>query len=306
MYALRALSVNIVLIFSQLLPTIATSLLSLPRLRNPYLSQSVYSLLSDLVSIPKDPTTPQNVSNSISGLLEAIMSSPPSKADTVITPHWIHVIGRVMPVCKEADEEACDVALPKVWKTVFAFLENEDTASRREAADTLASLTRCISVSSIDRAVESDDTKSFPKQIISQIMKSLDSIAFARAIPELLFVISSLISSLRYRPQGKSFPTAAELIALPLVQKIGDMRLAKGFEYKEAVDDTLRAAFATMGPEVILRVLPLNLEPEDRYVRYKYINATKIDQPSDPAERNHAHSYFLYSPTLILLLSGIS
>ncbi len=40
--------------------------------------------------------------------------------------------------------------------------------------------------------------------------------------------------------------------------------MKKGFEYKEAVDGTLKTAITVLGPEVIFKVLPLNLEPEDR------------------------------------------
>ena len=82
---------------------------------------------------------------------------------------------------------------------------------------------------------------------------------------ELLHIISALISSLRIRPKGPKTPTAAELLLISLIQQIAEMRIAKGFEYKEAADDALKTAMSVLGPEVLLKALPLNLEPEDRY-----------------------------------------
>lgn len=61
------------------LPTITTLLLSLPRLGNPFLSQSAYGVLSELLSIPDDPDAPRNLDLSILDTLQAIVSSPPLK-----------------------------------------------------------------------------------------------------------------------------------------------------------------------------------------------------------------------------------
>jgi ribosomal RNA-processing protein 12 len=82
-------------------------------------------------------------------------------------------------------------------------------------------------------------------------------------MPELLVIISSLISGLRSRQSRKS-PSAAEVLLLPLIAQVGELRTRKGFEYKEAADATLSTAMRVLGPEVLFRVLPLNLEPEQR------------------------------------------
>lgn len=169
-----------------------------------------------------------------------------------------------MLVYSKSDPDACTEELLKVWKIVFSFLESTDTATRRETTETLARLTQCISPALVTSAIAEGSAKNMLIQLITQTTKALDSIAYARCIPELLFVVSALVSSLRYRPQGPRTPTAAEMLLLPLIQKIGEMRIAKGFEYKEAADGVLSMAMSVLGPEVVLKALPLNLEPEDR------------------------------------------
>src|SRR6202011_3922770 len=95
--------------------------------------------------------------------------------------------------------------------------------------------------------------------IISQTSKALDSLAFARSMPELLSVISSLITNLRYRNECRTTILPAKSPLLPLIQRIGDLRTEKGFQHKEAADATLGTAMRVLGPEILLKILPLNL-----------------------------------------------
>jgi ribosomal RNA-processing protein 12 len=167
------------------------------------------------------------------------------------------------------DQNACANELGKVWKTVWSFLESNCAATRKAASESLGLLTQCFAPASIQSAIEETETanaelKSILGSIISQMHKALDSLAFARSMPELLSVISSLIKHLQYKGNNLEVSLAAETLLLPLVQKVGDLRTKKHFEHKEAADGTLGTAMRVLGPEVILKVLPLNLEPADR------------------------------------------
>ncbi|KAH8119547.1 NUC173-domain-containing protein [Phellopilus nigrolimitatus] len=250
---------------STVLPTITTSLLTLPRLGNPYLSQSAYGVLSDLLSVPDDPDVPRNIDASTADLLQAILNAPPLKTDVTLLPSWVEVVGKTMLVYASTDPDACAVELGRVWKTVFPYLESPDAATRRETAAALARLAECISPALVDSALSNPiSDKNALVQIVAQLTKALDTLSYARATSELLVVVSALITALRYRRNGRESPTAAEELLLPLLQKIGDMRVKKEFEYKEAADGVLRTAMAIIGPEVLLDALPLNLEPVDR------------------------------------------
>ena len=169
------------------------------------------------------------------------------------------------------DADACAGDLAKVWKTIWAFLESSHAATRKAAAESLGLLAQCFPPALVKAAIdESKPKEADPKTvlgvIIAQITKSLDALAFARSMPELLAVISSLLMHLRYAPDPTKHTSteAAEALLLPLVRRVGDLRTQKGFEYKEAADACLAVAMSTLGPQVLLNVLPLNLEPADR------------------------------------------
>jgi ribosomal RNA-processing protein 12 len=97
-------------------------------------------------------------------------------------------------------------------------------------------------------------------KIISQTSKALDSVAFAHAIPQVLQVTSSLIVNII----SGSDSTDSQDLTLSLVKQVGDLRTHKAFEYKENADETLSTAMRVLGPQRLLEILPLNLEPGDR------------------------------------------
>lgn len=165
----------------------------------------------------------------------------------------------------DSEKGAKDVS--KAWKAVWPLLESQDTEIRKAGAQALKQVGQCFTPSLIRIALSEDasqEKKSVIGKIISQTTKAFDALSFARSIPELLLVVSSLVENLRYRGGSRTAPTAAEQLLLPLVTRVGDLRVQKTFEYKEAADDTLSTAMRILGPEILLRALPLNLEPADR------------------------------------------
>lgn len=208
-----------------------------------------------------------NIIDEIPSVLKAVLSSPPSKSDTALTPAWVGVLGNAMLAYHAANAEACAAELESVWKTCWSFLESTHPATRKAASESLNLLTQCFTPLLINPAIQQDNATPIITNIISQTTKALDSIAFARSMPELLFVISSLIANLRYKVNNRKknkANVATEALFLPLIQTVGNLRTQKGFEHKEAADSTLATAMRVLGPEVLLSALPLNLEPSDR------------------------------------------
>ncbi|EPQ57690.1 hypothetical protein GLOTRDRAFT_37808 [Gloeophyllum trabeum ATCC 11539] len=237
-------------------PPIASALLSLPRLANPYLSNSAYTLLSSLLATP-------DIADQTSSILHAIITNPPLKSDTTLAPAWVRVLGHAMLAYHASDAQACAGELPRVWKVVWTFLESADGPTRAAAAESLHLLAQCFTPSLIAAAVE--DPKAPVAKIVHDARKGLDALAFARAIPEVLAVNSALFDNLRFRPGGsRTAPTAAQTLMLPTSQKIAELRVAKGFEFKEAADAALGAAMSVLGAHVLLEAIPLNIEPADR------------------------------------------
>lgn len=203
-----------------------------------------------------------------------------------------------MRAYKAVDPDACGKELTKVWKAVWNFLDSNDAATRKAAAHSLSAMIHCFSPSLVATAVADPQGLSAIPKTISQVTKALENVAYARSMPELLAIISALIVGLKSRKSRRS-PTAAEALLLPLITQVGDLRTRKGFEFKEAADATLSAAMQVLGPEVLLRVLPLNLEPEQRYpLSLGHQHCAEITL-SEKLVASHAHISFLFlrSPT---------
>ncbi|KAF4598258.1 RRP12 family protein [Pleurotus pulmonarius] len=244
------------------LPAITSNLLTLPRLGNPYLSQSAYSILADLFSAAIQDSS-SGVDQKIPDVLKVVTSSPPVVSDATLAPAWLSVVGNCMHSFSTLDPVAAAAEVSKVWKKTWSYLEAKDSATRQAAVECLELLAHSFSPSFVQEATKDPSCKCALNQIIAQTAKALDTLAFARSMPELMAIISILITSLRHRDSSTS-PTAAELLLLPIITNVGELRTQRGFEYKEAADSTLSTAMRVLGPHVILEILPLNLEPDDR------------------------------------------
>ena len=220
--------------------------------------------MSDIFTVSIDDVS-SNIKYQLSDVLRVVLSSTPSKSDVVLSASWVKALGSAMVAYNTIDQTASSEELPKVWKSVWNFLDSSDVATRKATAQSLCALSTCFSPAFISAAILDQDGSFIISKIISQITKALDSLSYSRAIPELLSIISSIITNLRYR-ESKTSPTAAELLLLPLIVRIADLRILKSFEYKEAADATLSTAMHIIGPEALLSALPLNLDPASRYV----------------------------------------
>lgn len=212
-----------------------------------------------------DPTV--NLQSHMSDLLKVILSSPPLRSDSGLTAAWASVLANAMLAYHQSDADECAAELGKVWKAIWNLLESSDSPTRKAATEALSTLCRCFTPSLIVAAVKeksSPEPKSTISKIIAQTTKALDTITYARAIPEILSVVSSLVENLRFRNGSRKVSTAAQQLMLSLIVKIADLRIEKTFEHKESADMTLSTAMCVLGPDVLLQVLPLNLEPIDR------------------------------------------
>jgi ribosomal RNA-processing protein 12 len=234
------------------LPQITASILNLPRFGNPYLSQSAYATLSDVfLTASADPTNP--ISSHISDVLNAILASPPLQTDNILSPAWVKVVGNALLAYSKVDGPSSDRELFRVWKIVWTYLESTHSPTRNAAVESLQTLTQCFSESLLESATT--NTSSTVPKIVSHATKALDSLTYARAFPEMLAVFSSLFVSV--------VPHAPSLL-VPAVEKVGALRTQKSFEFKEDADRALTTAMQSFGPQALLQILPLNLEPADR------------------------------------------
>src|ERR1700678_382435 len=78
--------------YLQSLPPITNHLLALPHLGNPYLSQSCYSIMSDIFTASIDDVS-SNIRYQLTDVLRVVLSSPPSKSDVVLSASWVQALG---------------------------------------------------------------------------------------------------------------------------------------------------------------------------------------------------------------------
>lgn len=204
-----------------------------------------------------------NIKSQLSEVLKVVLSSPPSKSDFTLSASWVQVLGGALVAYNTIDSKAASSDLGKVWKSVWNFLDSSDASTRKAAAKALSSVSTCFTPTLIAAAIADKEDTSAIRKIVAQVTKALDSLSYARAIPEILSIISSLITNLQHR-SSKAAPTAAEIILGPLIIRLSELRIDKAFEYKEAADATLAVAMRILGPAVLLELLPLNLEPATR------------------------------------------
>ena len=200
-------------------------------------------------------------------IISAIHSACPPHSDTTVSPAWVLVLAKALVSYKEISPEEFESELPRAWKSVWDFLESTDRDTRKSAAEALDLVSACFTSPLIEKALSDarqGTDNSIVVKIVAQTQKALDSLTFAGSIPELLSVISSLARALRDRGDMAINPTAAEVLMPGIVKKIGTLRTQKNFEYKEDADRSLGVLIGVIGPEALLKILPLNLEPSDR------------------------------------------
>ncbi|KAF9263376.1 NUC173-domain-containing protein [Marasmius fiardii PR-910] len=266
-------------------PAVTKSLLRLPRLGNPYLSQSAYSIMCDIFTLSKDADTFDTDEDVIAEVLKTILSFPPSKTDTTSTPGWIRVLADAMSVFREMSPNTFSSRVLTVWKTIWPYLESSNHAVREAVVHSISTLCQCTS--SMDERTEGKLTL---EGMVTQLSKALTSVAYSRAIPDLLSITSSLILSL---PQGKPVKPSHVATLQPLIKQIGDLRVDKHFEHKEAADAVLSIAMGIFGPQIILETLPLNLEPEKRKNGEPRAFLLPLLAKPHPSSLSHFASYFV-------------
>lgn len=248
------------------LPPIAASLIPLPRLGNSYLSRSAFTTLSVLLTAISDDEETA-LTAQLPNIISAIHSACPLQSDTTVSPAWTLVLARALVSYKETSPGEFEAELPRAWKSVWDYLESTDRDTRKSAAEALDLISTCFNPSLIEKAlsdVRQGTDVSIIVKIVAQTQKALDSLTFAKSIPELLSVISSLVRALRFHSGVTTTPIAVEALMSGIVKKIGALRTQKNFEYKEDADKALGVVMGVIGPEALLRILPLNLEPSDR------------------------------------------
>ncbi|EAS34406.3 90S preribosome component RRP12 [Coccidioides immitis RS] len=187
-------------------------------------------------------------SSKLPRLLEAIRELKPSQNDSQLLPPWIAVLSRGYDVSAQVQPEDTFENLPELFDLVASFLTSSSHNIRISASECLISfLANCIPASVI---VEPSiyDEKTLEK--LSKTGTSLLSVKYQTAWAEVFGVLTAMFEALRWR----SDPLLADV-----VRTVGGIRANESFHGKKEADKVLGAAVGAMGPEAVLKILPLNI-----------------------------------------------
>lgn len=247
--------------------TFATHLLILPKLSNPYLSQAAYGLLTSLLSSEPDDIGLDEARETASSVLDAIVASPPSKQDAHLAPYWLSVLGQAslaatspippspsgMDLDTHSHSTAPQIDLPKIWNLAFIYLES--TAEiRKSAEDTLIQLTQCV-VPLLPHP---------PTSLLHTLELGLTSLAYAPALGNILRTLEGFVMVFAAPWSDTVKKSGARTYFRDVVRKVGEMRVEKGFQYREGADAVFSAYARAAGVDGLLSLLPLNLVPDER------------------------------------------
>ncbi|GAA5863175.1 hypothetical protein JCM8547_002822 [Rhodosporidiobolus lusitaniae] len=249
-------------------PTSATStllplLLSVLTLSSQHLTLSALTLLSYLFSASRAAEALSD--DHVKQTLEALVAAKPKVADSEqgekLMAGWVEGVGEGMVALARSDTAAALERLSTLFPSVLPTLASASTAPLRQSVETACSLMirHCISDEDIVAAANGEGATT--KTVIELVEKALTSPRYAAASqPHVLALAKALF--LRLRLRVGSAPAAATLLTKTLVL-IGKMREDSRFEWKKEADAVLDSAIKVLGPEVVLKYLPLGLSAEN-------------------------------------------
>ncbi|KAI5950128.1 RRP12 [Candida jiufengensis] len=194
-------------------------------------------------------------------VLNAIFDLKPSVNDSHLTASWLTVVAKALEGFSSLSPIECLKKIPHVLSIVSQFLASD-------SKDIYTSAAQCLIAIIVQTIPEKfllqpnkkyeiteeiyelvDDTITFISELIE---KELFSIKYQHATGEILKFVTATINKLQSR---------ANPDFLSILEVVGDWRTneADNFPHNKEAEDCIAASIASMGPQVVLSVLPLNL-----------------------------------------------
>lgn len=219
-------------------------LMQISRSQNEFLTMIAFEIFEVVFAGMADEVS----SAKLPRLMEAIAELRPSQNDSQLLPPWIAVISRGYDVSAQVDPEETFQKLPELFEMLSGFLASSSHNIRISTSECLISfLVNCVPNSVIlDPSIY--DEKTLEK--LAKATNALLSVKYQSAWMEVFTVLSALFSAFKWRSVG---------LLDDILKALGDLRANDAFTGKKEVDTVLGDAVAAMGPEAVLKILPLNL-----------------------------------------------
>lgn len=219
-------------------------LMQISRSQNEFLTMIAFEIFEVVFAGMADEVS----SAKLPRLMEAITELRPNQNDSQLLPPWIAVISRGYDVSSQVDPQQTFQKLPELFDMLSGFLASSSHNIRISTSECLISfLVNCVPDSVILEPSIYDE-KALEK--LAKAIKALLSVKYQSAWMEVFTVLSALFSAFKWRSNG---------LLDDILATIGDLRANNAFTGKMEADTVLGDAVAAMGPEAVLKILPLNL-----------------------------------------------
>lgn len=225
--------------------SLVESLMVISKSTNDYLVMGAFEVFEAIFEGMKD----EGSSSKLPRLLDAIAELKPTQNDSQLLPPWIAVLSRAYQLASEVSPEDTFRKLPELFDMISPYLCQSSHNIRVSASECLISFfANCIPRSVILEPSIYDE-KTFEK--LGKQANDLLSIKYQTAWIEVFKTLSALVQAMRWH--GSQY-------LVPIVKAVGELRGNESFQGKKEADELLGYAIRNMGPDLILSVLPHNLD----------------------------------------------
>ena len=229
---------------SKKLEPLCEILMRISRSQNEYLTMMTFEIFEIVFAGMADEVS----SAKLPRLVSAITELQPSQNDSQLLPPWIAIISRGYDVSSQVMPDDTFQKLPEIFTLISSLLASSSHNVRVSASECLISfLMNCVPDSTVLEPSIYDE-KVLEKLAITA--SDLLSVRYQSAWMEVFNVLSALFSAFKRRSYG---------LLDGILKSVGDLRSNESFNGKKEADGVLGEAIQAMGPENVLRVLPLNL-----------------------------------------------
>lgn len=239
------------------------ALLEVTKSSEQYLVSTAFECFENLFkSMAESTITSGLAENKFLKVLDIIFSLKPSNSDTHLTGAWIAVVVKAMSTYATHQPLRCFQKLPEVFRLMAFYMASETPEIYLSASNCLIALiTDSIKDDQLllPPAISSEHDHAVTNVIkeLSLIMIDFLSIKFIHCAKEVLNILATLFEKLRYR----SNPYLISSLQIVDKWRVNEENY---LEIRNEAERVIGAAISSMGPDVVLSLMPLNLEnPSD-------------------------------------------
>lgn len=229
---------------SKKIESLCEELMTISRSNNEYLTMTAFEIFEVIFAGMANEVS----SAKLPRILEAISELQPSRNDSQLLPPWIAVISRGYDVSAQISPEDTFQKLPELFEMASDFLASSSHDIRVSASECLISfLVNCVPDTAILEPSIYDE-KVLEK--VAMTATALLSVKYQSAWMEAFKVLEAVFASFKWRSIG---------LLDEIVKTVGELRGNDSFNGKREADIVIGKAVEFVGPDTILKLLPLNL-----------------------------------------------